>query len=304
MIMLDVDLWDVKPYLTYLLHDTVRLFCMTGRGALDTIPEAALVYLCEHLPQTQPHSDWIPGTLLDSHFMQRLESEQFSGYAMFAVEQDWLGGLLWYQGRPLEAWRRALGGLETRAEAYRNLLPMLEFAAVRFFGLPAAVVPCILGLTLAETVQSYEAPKIEAAQMQTMLQANQFNGAAILENGKTAQAWYFARGERLLEPPLPETFREGRLHLLPNLSKIPPSVLVLAWQEAAQNTTARAEHLRLTLSELLTKQIGVNAKPLLESNSQLLAESDPNKLQAKIEIWLEDNFGLPLVQQFRQEVEQ
>jgi hypothetical protein len=276
---------------------------MAGRGAIDTISLEAMVYLLEFLPQTQAHSDWIPGKLLDTNMMQQLQAEAFTGFAIFALEQEWLGGILFYKGLALEAWRRALGGLENRAEAYRNLLPMLEFASVRFFVLPTELIPCISGLTLSETVESYHAPEIQGLSLLGKLSTAQFSGSVLLENGTVAQGWYFSKGMPLLDLPLPESFREGHLHILHNPLEKPEDVVQLALQEAEFETIARVNLLRTTLETQLIDHLGINAKPLLEANYAWLLNGNPNRLQESIEIWLEETYGTTFLQQFRQRLE-
>ncbi len=271
-----------------------------ARGAIDTISLEALVYLLEHLPQTQAYSDWIPGALLDSSLTKRLEAEQFTGYAVFAFEENWLGGLLFYQGLALEAWRRALGGLENRAEAYRNLLPMFEFAAVRFFVLPPSLIPCVVALTMSEQLESYEASTVNLPAMLEKLAQLQFSGTVLFEHQNIAQAWFFKAGLRLLEPPLPESFAVGRLHLLHNPSQIPQDVVGLVSREANQQCLAEADLLRSKLEAVLVGHIGVNAKMVLENNQQTFSEPDPKQLEAAILSWLEDTYGLGLVKQFQE----
>ncbi len=271
---------------------------------IDTISLEALVYLLEHLPQTQAYSDWIPGALLDTSLIQRLESEQFTGYAVFAFEDNWLGGVLFYQGLALEAWRRALGGLENRSEAYRNLLPMLEFAATRFFVLPTELIPAVVALTLSERLESYQAPEVNIPAMLEKLEALRFSGLVIFEHQKIAQAWFFKEGGRLLEPPLPESFAVGRLHLLHNPSQIPQDVVGLVAREANLERLAQADFLRANLEALLVKHIGVNAKMVLENNQQLFLESDPNRLETAMLNWLEETYGSSLVEEFQTRLNQ
>ncbi len=276
---------------------------MAGRGAIDTISLEAMVYLLEFLPQTQAHSDWIPGKLLDSNMMQQMQSEAFTGFAVFALEQEWLGGILFYKGQALEAWRRALGGLENRAEAYRNLLPMLEFASVRFFVLPVDLLPSISGLTLSEAIETYNATDIQSVSLLEKLSAAQFSGAVLLENGAVAQAWHFSKGIALQNLPLPETFKEGRLHILHNPLEKPEDVVQFAVMEAENETTARVHLLRATLENQLIDHLGINAKPLLEANHAWLAQNNPKRLQETIEIWLEETYGTVFLQQFRERLE-
>jgi hypothetical protein len=277
---------------------------MAGRGALDTISLEAMVYLLEFLPQTNPHSDWIPGHLLDSNMMQQLAAESFSGFAVFSLEQEWLGGILFYKGQALEAWRRALGGLENRAEAYRNLLPMLEFASVRFFVLPNELIPCITGFTLSETIETYEATKVHVGQLLEKLSAAQFSGSVILENGVVAQAWFFSKGVPLLNLEFPDSFREGNLHILHNPQSKPEDVVHFAALEAENEISARVLMLRATLEAQLIDHLGINAKPLLEANATWLAQSNPVRLQETIEIWLEETYGTEFVTQFRLRLEE
>lgn len=262
-----------------------------------------MVYLLEFLPQTQAHSDWIPGKLLDSNMMQQMQSEAFTGFAVFALEQEWLGGILFYKGQALEAWRRALGGLENRAEAYRNLLPMLEFASVRFFVLPVDLLPSISGLTLSEAIETYNATDIQSVSLLEKLSAAQFSGAVLLENGAVAQAWHFSKGIALQNLPLPETFKEGRLHILHNPLEKPEDVVQFAVMEAENETTARVHLLRATLENQLIDHLGINAKPLLEANHAWLAQNNPKRLQETIEIWLEETYGTVFLQQFRERLE-
>ena len=270
---------------------------------MDTISLEAMVYLLEFLPQTNPHSDWIPGKLLDRNMMQQMQSEAFTGFAVFALEQEWLGGILFYKGQALEAWRRAMGGLENRAEAYRNLLPMLEFASVRFFVLSVDLLPSISGLTLSETIETYNATEIESLPLLEKLSAAQFSGAVLLENGTVAQAWYFSKGVALQDLPLPDSFREGRLHILHNPLEKPEDVLRLAALETENETLARVHLLRATLETQLIDHLGINAKPLLEANSAWLAQNNPKRLQETIEIWLEETYGTEFLQQFRVRLE-
>jgi hypothetical protein len=270
---------------------------------MDSISLEAMVYLLEFLPQTQAHSDWIPGRLLDAKMIGQLQSDGFTGFAVFALEQEWLGGILFYKGLALEAWRRALGGLENRAEAYRNLLPMLEFASVRFFVLPSELIPCISGLTLSESLESYDATQIKSESLLEKLRTAQFSGTVLLENGIVAQSWYFSKGIPLLEMELPETFREGRLHILHTPLEKPEDVVRLALQEAEQETLARVELLRATLEQQLIDHIGINAKPLLEANQTWLSQTNPEGLQESIEIWLEETYGTVFLQQFQHRLE-
>ncbi len=274
-----------------------------GRGAIDTISLEVLAYLLEHLPQSQPDSDWIPGALLDSAMMQRLLANRFTGFAAFAFENEWLGGLLFYQGQALEAWRRALGGLENRAEAYRNLLPMLEFASVRFFVLPTSLIPCVAALTVTDRLESYDATKLSVAQMLTKLEQSQFAGAVILENGAVGQAWYFARGLALLEPTFPEAFREGRLHILHNPSQIPVDVVEVDRTETKQDDAAQVLHLQKAFEAVLLEHVGVNTKALLDANKAMLQQSNPRQLQESLEVWLEETYGSAFIGQFRQRLD-
>jgi hypothetical protein len=272
------------------------------RGIIDTVPENVLAYLLEHLPQTAPHSDWIPGQLLDSTMLSQLETEGFTGFVAFTLEQEWLGGFLLYQGKPVESWRRALGGFENRAEAYRNLQGILKLAAVRLFKLPPAVVPCIAALSVGTDLESYHATQISPPTMLAQLQERSFSGAVVLENGQIGQAWYFQKGQRLLEPPLPETFREGRLHLVTVPAQVPHSVVRQAASEASAEQRAQTEHLLRSLQDLLRHHVGDNANELLET-SGFLAETNPAKLQAAILVWLEDNFDMALLEQYRREIQ-
>ena len=276
---------------------------MAGRGAIDTISLEAMVYLLEFLPQTNPHSDWIPGRLLDSNMMQQMQSEAFTGFAVFALEQEWLGGILFYQGQALEAWRRALGGIENRAEAYRNLLPMLEFVAVRFFVLPNELIPAISGFTLSETIETYQANEINTLVLLEKLRTAQFSGSVLLENGTVAQAWFFSKGVALQNLPLPETFKAGRLHILHNPLEKPKDVVRFAVIEAENEIKARVLLLRATLETQLIDHLGINAKPLLEANAAWLAETNPIRLQETIEIWLEETYGTAFLQHFRHRLE-
>ncbi len=255
----------------------------------------------EHLPQTTPHSDWMDGKLLESGMMQQLETQRFTGFASFAFEKNWLGGILFYQGKALEAWRRALGGLENRAEAYRNLLPMLEFAKVRFFALPTEIIPGIVALTLSERLETYDATKVNIAQMLLKLEENNFGGAMILESNQTAQAWFFTQGKQKLS--IPEVFNQGRLHLLHNPSSIPEDVVRFSSAETNQEQAARTDWLHSKLEALLIEHIGVNAKPILELNQRLFAVPDPQRLQETIEIWLEETYGIAMKERFNQQLE-
>jgi hypothetical protein len=273
------------------------------RGILDTVPEPVLAYLLEHLPQTAPHSDWIPGQLLDSTMLSKLESDGFTGFVAFAIQQDWLGGVLLYQGKPIESWRRALGGMENRAEAYRNLQTAQPLCAVRLFGLPPVVVPCIVALSVGGDVQSYHAQQIAPEAMQQQLQERGFSGAVVLENGQIGQAWFFQKGQRLLEPPLPEQFREGRLHLVTVPAQVPQSVVVQADHEATAQKRAEAERLLWVLQNVLRQQVGDNVNELLESNPQVFAETNPERLSRQISDWLEDNFEAAVLEQYRREIQ-
>jgi hypothetical protein len=271
------------------------------RGIFDTVSETVLVHLLEHLPQTAPHSAWMPGQLLDSTFLGKLESEAFTGYAAFAIQPDWLGGLLFYQGKPIESWRRALGGMENRAEAYRNLQSSLHFTAMRLYMLPAAVVPCVAALSVGASVESYHAAQVSPPEVQHKLEQGKFSGAVVFEDGTSAQAWYVQRGQSLLEPPFPGSFGVGRLHLVAVPPEVPTSVVQQAKREAQAAERAEVEHLRHRLFDLLRQQVGDNANELLET-SQLQFESSPKELQEQIFIWLEDNFGEALRVRFQQEI--
>jgi hypothetical protein len=276
---------------------------MAGRGALDTISLEAMVYLLEFLPQTQAHSDWIPGKLLGSNMMQQLATESFTGFAVFSLEQEWLGGILFYKGQALEAWRRALGGLENRAEAYRNLLPMLEFASVRFFKLPNELIPCIAGFTLSEIIETYHATTLHVGQLLDKLSIAQFSGSVILENSVVARAWFFSKGDLILNLEFPDSFKEGNLHILHNPLTKPEDVVHFAALEAENETSARVQFLRATLEAQLIEHLGINAKPLLEANSTWLAQTNPVRLQESIEIWLEETYGTDFLAHFRLRLE-
>lgn len=269
------------------------------RGLIDSVPENVLAYLLEHLPQTAPHSDWIPGQLLDQTMLHKLETEQFTGYVAFMLEQEWIGGVLLYVGKPVESWRRALGGIENRAEAYRNLQGILGLAAVRLFVLPAVVVPCIAALSVGAEVQSYNAAQINPLEMQSKLEQSGFSGAVVLENGQVGQAWYYQKGKRLLEPPLPDEFREGRLHLVGVPPEVPEGVVRQAASEAQAEQHAELERLKRILQELLFEQVGDNADELFAANASKFAQTEPVRLTEAICIWLEDNFGQAVLERYR-----
>jgi hypothetical protein len=271
------------------------------RGILDTVSDTVLAHLLEHLPQTAPHSAWMPGQLLDSTFLSKLEAEAFTGYAAFAIQPDWLGGLLFYQGKPIESWRRALGGMESRAEAYRNLQSSLHFTAMRLYMLPAAVVPCVAALSVGASVESYHAAQVSPPEVQHKLEQGKFSGAVVFEDGTSAQAWYVQRGQSLLEPPFPESFGVGRLHLVAVPPEVPDSVVSEATNQAHAAQWVETEHLRNTLFTLLVHQVGDNANELLET-SRLDLEANPEALKEQIFIWLEDNFGEALRIRFQQEL--
>jgi hypothetical protein len=268
------------------------------RGILDSLPESVLAQLLEQLPQHQPHSAWMPGQLLDSTFLGKLEAQRFMGVAVFALGSDWLGGMVFDQGVVVESWRRALGGFETRAEAYRNLQASLNLVQVRLFELPEAVVQGITAL-LAGEVQSYHAAQIVPAQMQASLHQRQFSGAVVLEDGQAAQVWYWNNGQQPLEPTLPEAFGAGRLHLVSLLQSIPEGVVRQAEQEAAAATATQIQRLHEIVLDLLRQHVGDNADELVRGNPQVFAETNPKRLNTKIEIWLEDNFAPGLLELYR-----
>jgi hypothetical protein len=269
------------------------------RGILDTVPETVLAHLLEHLPQDTPHTDWMPAELLDSTRLGKLETEDFTGFASFAIQPDWLGGLLFYHGSPIEAWRRALGGIENRAEAYRNLLAFAPHAEVRLFKLPVSLVPCVAALSVGAEPQSYHAAQVSPSQMQQQLEGRLFSGVAVLEHGQTGQVWFYQKGKCIYGPSLPETFAEGRLHLVAMPDQVPQNVADLAQTEARAEQKSQLEMQIRLLEQLLRQQVGDNSDELLQSNPQFFKETDPKRLETQIEIWLEDNFGAALLGQFR-----
>ncbi len=207
-----------------------------GRGLLDVVSEGVLAYLMEFLPQQDPKSEWVPGELLTSHFVHRLERTGFTGFAHAKIKDEVIGAMIFYKGRLLEAWRRTdtidgKGAPETRGDAYRNLMPMLPKGGVALYNLSVEAVPSIVSLTLSDHTESMAAQEMMPSTLEMRLSLVEFTGAVILENGIVGQTWFFHKGERLFEPPLPDEFREGRLHVAHTPGQHTPKVLPIQEQE-------------------------------------------------------------------------
>jgi hypothetical protein len=208
-----------------------------GRGLLNIVSEGVLAYLMEFLPQQDPKSEWVPGELLTSHFVHRLERSGFTGFAHAKIKDNVVGAMIFYKGRLLEAWRRTKNDAETRGEAYRNLMPMLSKGGVALYNLSVEAVPAIVALTLSDQTESMVAEAMQPSTLETRLSLVEFTGAVVLENGSVGQAWFFHKGQRLFEPPFPDEFREGRLHVAHSPGQHTPKVLPV--QEQGDEQDAR-----------------------------------------------------------------
>ncbi len=244
----------------------------------------------------------MPGTQFDARMLHHLETTGFSGFVHVKLEAEWLGGLLFFQGRILEAWRQGLGGFENRAEAYRNLQPLLDFAEVEIYALAKEAIPCIAALTVASKIQTYESHQIIPSTMLGSLRDNLFSGAVVLEQSRTGQAWFFRGGQSQLSLNFPNRFEAGKLHLVTMPREAPEDILHLVSAEANKDTFGRCQHIRQSVETILLEHIGVNSKAVLEANKTMLKITDPKKLQAELEAWLGDTFAPAVLKAFQDRV--
>ena len=261
------------------------------RGVLDSLSAALLGYLFEFLPQTDPLSEWVPGKLLTNEFVLRLRESEFTGFAHAKKGHELRGILIFFKGRLLEAWTYAPLGCEVGIDAYLHLLEKIAEGGVALYKLPTDAIPAVLAFTLGTVrVAGADARIVSSQNLIRNLEEERFSGTLILENGKIGQAWLYQRGQNLFPPPLPEEFREGKLHLVHAPARAPKDLFeALAEQVRA---TAQAELDRVWAAALLvlTNQLGRGANQALDNQRSRISSDNSAEVFALLRRFFESNF--------------
>jgi hypothetical protein len=250
------------------------------RGVLDSLAASLIGYLFEFLPQTDPLSEWVPGKLLTNEFVLRLRESEFTGFAHAKKGHELRGILIFFKGRLLEAWTFAPLGCEVGVDAYLHLLEKISEGGVALYKLPTDAIPAVLSFTLGTVrVSGADARIVSSQNLVRNLEEERFSGTLILENGKIGQAWLYQRGQNLFPPPLPEEFREGRLHLFEALSE-------------QSRATAQAELDRIWVAALmvLTNQLGRGANQALETQRNRIVSTSASEVFSLLRRFFESNF--------------
>ncbi|MEY4531612.1 MAG: hypothetical protein RLZZ156_2333 [Deinococcota bacterium] len=262
-----------------------------SRGVLDSLSASLLGYLFEFLPQTDPLSEWVPGKLLTNEFVVRLRESEFTGFAHAKKGHEIRGILIFFKGRLLEAWTYAPLGCEVGIDAYLHLLEKIAEGGVALYKLPTDAIPAVLSFTLGTVrVAGADARIVSSQNLIRNLEEERFSGTLILENGKIGQAWLYQRGQNLFPPPLPDEFREGKLHLVHAPARAPKDLFeALAEQSRA---TAQAELDRVWAAALLvlTNQLGRGAPQALETQRNRITSTNATEVFSLLRRFLESNF--------------
>jgi hypothetical protein len=261
------------------------------RGLLDSLPAATLGYLFEFLPQTDPLSEWVPGKLLTNEFVVRLRESEFTGFAHAKKGHELRGILIFFKGRLLEAWTFSAIGCEVGIEAYLHLLEKIAEGGVSLYKLPTDAIPAVLSFTLGTVrVSGADARIVSSQNLIRNLDEERFSGTLILENGKIGQAWLYQRGQNLFPPPLPDEFREGRLHLVHAPARAPKDLFEALSEQSRANAQAELERVWAAALLVLTDQLGRGATQALDTQRNRIVSTDATEVFSLLRRFFESNF--------------
>jgi len=257
---------------------------------LDLLSPSLLGYLLSFLPQNDPLAETVPGGLLAPEFVERLQAEQFSGYALAKLPGDERAWLALYRGRLLEAWRQSIGGHLIGAVAYRALRKEFSRAILSVYILPAETLPAIIALTRGSPrMVGMAAASVIMPDFADSLAREQFTGALVLEDGSVGRAWYYLRGKRLFGGELLPALGNGRLHLVQSPAKAPPDLLLQIQQEEQQNRKNRLAAIWNAVQEVLKEYMGRGAVLALERLRKAHPSEDPIALEQNLRRWMEQS---------------
>jgi hypothetical protein len=258
-----------------------------NRGLLEHISPALMGRLLSFLPQHDLLAGGVPGGLLTSELVERLQQDSFSGYALARFPGEERGWLLFYRGRLLEAWRQTTYGHLSGTTAYRALQRELGSSTLSLYRLQPDDLPPMVALTQGLLrITAAAAGGVVMVDLLDLLVQEQFTGVLVLEDGLVGQAWFFARGKHLLSEELPVQFREGRLHLVQAPSKAPPDLLEQARQEDQEQREIRLNVIWNAAQEVLKEYMGRGAPPALERLQIIHTTHDPASLEKALRRWM------------------
>ncbi len=275
-----------------------------SRGLLSALSAPLLGYLFEFLPQTKPLSEWVPGHLLTTEFVLRLRESEFTGFAHAKRGQQLLGILIFFKGRMLEAWSYVPLGCVVGVDAYQHLLEQLPDGGLALYQLPTDAIPAVLSFTLGTVrVAGAEAKIVSSPNLVKNLEEERFSGTLVLENGNVGQAWLYQRGQLLFPPPLPDEFRDGRLHMVHAPARAPKDLFDALSEQQKEHQQAQLERVWSAAKVVLTNQLGRGAHQALMNQKQRIVSNDAGEVFALLRRFFESNFEADAVTDFEKQLE-
>lgn len=249
------------------------------------------------LPHQEPVLEGVSGSFLDPNFSVRLRNESFSGYGLLDYPDDSKAFFVLYQGRTV----CAVHGQASSLEAFQRILSNLARSRLSLYKLqpPMDVLVCapFMGTLLA---QGLPASSTAPAALLKWFSEHRFSGALVMEDGLSCYAWYFFRGELAHGNPMPERFRQGRLHVF----SIRPSQL---GSDLTTNKHQEQEKQQQMLAlvwkaaeQVCQQQLGRSAAAALSRLRQEHSQTTPQKLATDLQYWLDEHLGYQATKEFRQ----
>lgn len=250
------------------------------------------------LPHQEPVLEGVSGSFLDPNFSVRLRKESFSGYGLLDYPDDSRAFFVLYQGRTV----CAIHGQASALEAFQRILSSLAKSRLSLYKLqsPMDVLVCapFIGILLA---QGLPASSTAPADLLNWFGQHRFSGALVMEDGLACYAWYFFKGQLVHGNPIPERFRQGRLHVF----SIRPSQLGSDLNAAVENKEQEKQQQMLALvwkaaEQVCQRHLGRSAAAALSRLRQEHGQTTPQKLATDLQYWLDEHLGYQATREFRQ----